>query len=126
MSEQDNNTNQEQVQFPPLILDIMKPFREMNAMARDVSQYWLDEKRDEFYSSYFETFNQVGKNYILETMQILEMLEKAKQMAEQLTRDSAGYGITTAGGIHLVSISDLESILRKKVSKWFHGDGWGS
>jgi hypothetical protein len=125
MPEQQNDTNQEQVQFPPVVEALFPPFQKMNAMANAASQDWLDEKRDEFYSAYIETFNQVGKNYVSETINILDLMKKAVVEAEKLTHDSAGYG-TMLGGTRFLSFFDIESIVRKKVSKWFHSDGWGS
>jgi hypothetical protein len=124
MSEQE--ANEGNTGLPPVIEAFAPTYEALNTVVNETATHWQDSKKDEFYKAYISNYNTVGRNYLEETLNLLEMLEKARNIATELNSATSGFGVVSGGGTRWLSIMDISTIVRRETSRWFHGNGWGS
>lgn len=120
-----DNQDQEKPKFHPLVQVLFENGLELAEVANNVNDAWQDPQKDKFYDQVLRTYAKEYDEFKNRTTDIIIILEKAEEMANDLKKPFAGMG-TTVLGVRLFSFLEINTVARREFSKLFNRDGWGS
>jgi hypothetical protein len=105
--------------IPEPVMNIGKPLRELIDLHTYSATIWKDNAYSSLVNNRLEPVKESTIKYLADAWTIIDVLDYMLKKAESLDKQFAGLG-------NWLSFRDSKMVIKREISKWFDGDGWGS